>query len=283
MKKQNQELFTLIDQYDKTLNPDVDKAWSKFEKNMKPGAKVVKRNFTPWLSLAAGVAVLLGTFFYLNSSPSGKTTVYTADSQIEEFQLPDGTKVWLNENSELTYSDFEGDSREVELKGAGFFEVAKDASKQFVISTKGFDITVLGTSFNVRNYKDSENAEIEVEEGSVKVSKAGKDYILGKEDKLTITDNSVIKSDVPVENAGGWKSNSLVFDNQLLSEAILDIEQMYGVKISVRNTELLNCFLKTSHQNENIENIFEVIKLIYGCEIEEKTKNAYVLKGGSCK
>lgn len=85
--------------------------------------------------------------------------------------LEDGTKVWLNSETELSYpSRFAGTKREVKLLGEAFFEVTPDKERPFYVKANGMDIRVLGTSFNVSAYQDSESTSTTLVEGSVAVS-----------------------------------------------------------------------------------------------------------------
>ncbi len=93
-------------------------------------------------------------------------------SKIISLTLSDGTRVWLNNESELTYpASFAGNERKVEIKGEAYFEVAKDPRRKFIVSSNGVGTEVLGTHFNVNAYKDEGNIKVTLLEGSVRVSR----------------------------------------------------------------------------------------------------------------
>ena len=121
-----------------------------------------------WMGVAAAVLLLATTYFVFNPA-SGDVefiTIETQADEIKEVELPDGTKVWVNENSTFTYpNQFVNYSRKVELKGLAFFDVTKDKKKPFSIHTKELDVKVLGTSFSVRAFDDESNVEVFVKTG----------------------------------------------------------------------------------------------------------------------
>ena len=93
-------------------------------------------------------------------SKSVNNTVSTKGSYKASINLPDGSKVWLNGDSKITYDgDFQGKTREVHLSGEAFFDVAKDKTRPFIIHTRTINLKVLGTAFNVRSYDNEKETE----------------------------------------------------------------------------------------------------------------------------
>ena len=126
---------------------------------------------------AAAVALVLVsslvTYFFI-SHHSGPEAYYTCIAPLggkAEVLLPDGSRVWLNAGSDLRYpASFGGDSRMVELNGEAYFEVAKHAGSKFTVNTKGYDVIVHGTKFNISAYDDDASVTTTLLEGSVQVS-----------------------------------------------------------------------------------------------------------------
>ena len=158
MEKLNKEVWALSENYDKQLNPDIDAAWNKFDRKRKSltDTKVVKRNFLLPISMAAGLALAVG-FYFLNSSSQQFQEIQTAENQIENISLSDGSEMWVNENSTVSYFSTKDDERNVSLEGEAFFEVAPNKAKPFTVETGGAKIKVLGTSFNVREIEGKGN------------------------------------------------------------------------------------------------------------------------------
>ena len=282
MNNQNKKVLELAKHYDKTLNPNVDAAWSKFESKMKSEGKLVEVNFMQFFASAAAIALVVAAFFlFRGQSSSSFETFKTAENQVEKFILPDGSNVWVNESSVFANTDFAGDVRQVKLEGEAFFEVMPNTEKPFIVESGDLKVKVLGTAFNVRNYK-GENIEISVREGKVEVESNFETIILKASEKVVFSGKTQRLKKSSASNAGGWTTGALVFDDQPLMEVITRIERQYGVQIAIRNQSLVNCPFKTNLQNADWSDVKKVIELSFGCKIEEKAKNAFVLKGGSC-
>lgn len=148
--------------------------------------------------------------------------------------LQDGTKVWLNANSKLTYpTEFGSKQRMVSLIGEGYFEVYKDIEKPFVVSTNKQKVKVLGTTFNISSYPDEGFESTSLIEGKVqvKVLERMKEFVLNPAEQLHINDigEAVINSIDPVEY-GYWKDGTLLLNNNNLGQIIRQLERWYDVQ-----------------------------------------------------
>ena len=166
----------------------------------------------------------------------------------EQYQLPDGTRVWLNSGSVLTYPRFFlGHSREVALSGEAFFRVEHDAEHPFIIHTDKIDTRVLGTSFNVNAYTQYGQTVVTVATGRVQVSKD--DHVLS-----TLTANQ----EITVDNQSGrfsltkqantaarlaWRSGRLIFDNTPLYEVLATLANHYSVSFDTLQVNLNGQYL----------------------------------------
>ena len=278
MENIDKKVWNLAGNYQKELTPDVDKAWTEFNNRRGVGneGKVVKRNFLFPLGIAASLMLLVGFFIFNNSAQVNMETIHTAANQIEKLNLPDGSEVWLNENTTVSHFANKGSDRAVELQGEAFFEVERDENNPFIIKTGGAVIEVLGTAFNVKNLKNG--VEVEVKNGVVSVN--GNNVKAGEQ--IFVSNTGSIEKNKG-NNVGGWINKELNFDKVPLSEIIDEIEKIYKVKVAVRNLKLNDCSFTTEFQNESIENILEVLKVGFGCELKKVTNESFVLKGGSCR
>jgi ferric-dicitrate binding protein FerR (iron transport regulator) len=205
--------------------------------------------------------------------------------------LPDGSKVWLNADSKLTYGDnFQGRFREVYLSGEAFFDVTKDKDHPFIIHTKTIDVKVLGTAFNVRSYENEETTETALVHGSVEVTlhnNPDKKIILRPSEKLIVKNNmpdSLIQKTKPgkepeeeplivlskmryYENDStasvetSWVKNRLVFDKEPLKDIALKIERWYNVRVIIKNDDLNEEIYTASFEDESLEQVMEALKL----------------------
>ena len=166
---------------------------------------------------------LLSAYLFIQQGQGNVRTlaVRTNPGVVSAFDLPDGSKVWLNANSELRYpSDFNADTRTVELTGQGYFEVTKNAHKPFIVKAdKDYSVEVLGTSFNVSAYKDESMIETTLVEGSVKLNvvSGGKrmTQMLKPNEKAEYQKGAdkIKVFDVNTEYDTAWKNGEIIFRN----------------------------------------------------------------------
>lgn len=222
----------------------------------------------------AGLVFFTG---YLTSSrfnsPTRELTLVTAEGNIGEFSLPDGTKVWLNENSRLTYPEtFEKDRRNVSLVGEAFFEVRKDAQKPFSVITQNICIEVLGTSFGASCYDEDHYEEIVLKSGSVKVSgnTINGDITLKPNDHLTYStlDGDVKINTIDAENSYRWYEKYLSFDNARFGDILANIGHRYRVEVKSLTTVSEDKRLSLTIINESLENIMDVISTLLPIKYE---------------
>ncbi|MFZ6009449.1 MAG: FecR family protein [Bacteroidota bacterium] len=260
------------------FNPEkVDSAWQKFSERMgedigKPAARMISRTYYNFLRIAASISILLlasfGLWKYLqhdSTDSSRKVIVYNPQGRNTHIMLPDSTSVWLNTNSTLEYnSDFEKGKREVVLKGEAFFDVRKKQRQNFIVKTDHISIQVKGTRFNVRAY-DGQDENTTLEEGKVELTVHGakKKYNMTPGDQITVTNkqHKVTMKKVDPSDFSAWKEDKLVFDNALLADIIVKLENRFKVKIIVSETIAQRERLTMTITNETIEEILELIQL----------------------
>lgn len=154
-------------------------------------------------------------------------------SKVVNLTLGDGTKVWLNSESSVRYPvAFNGDTREVDITGEAYFEVAKDASKKFLVRAGESFTEVLGTHFNINSYSDEQQIKITLLEGSVKVSKNAKEMLLTPGQQAQVANNISLAGNVNLEQVMAWKNGLFSFDNADLSTVMRQISRWYNVEIS---------------------------------------------------
>lgn len=152
--------------------------------------------------------------------------------------LPDGTAVWLNSASKLKYpTQFNGDQRLVELEGEGYFEVAHDRSKPFIVVSGGQKVKVLGTKFNINSYANEPAVLTTLVSGSVELtSAAGGGSVRLKPGEQGKMINSGFKvSAVDVESYTAWTSNEFQFKGAPLAEVLRQLERWYDVDVDYKD------------------------------------------------
>ena len=182
----------------------------------------------------------------LNDSVDGLhyTTIETHDEPLKEeynslkipvggfykLVLSDGTKVWLNADSELKYPvRFVGGKREVYLKGEGYFQVSKDSCRQFIVHLQNSEITVLGTAFNVSAYEDEAHVYTTLEEGRVAFySRQNKQRILlkpGMQSDMEVATGKTVVSEVDPSLYSAWIEGRFVFQSLDLESILRQLQR----------------------------------------------------------
>lgn len=157
----------------------------------------------------------------------------TAKGETYQLHLPDGSLVWLNAASSLTYAANlrAGGKRSVKLDGEGYFEIAKDKIHPFVVESKGQKVEVLGTHFNVKAYADEQVISTTLLEGSINIKQNGQAEKLIPGQQARNTGNHISISETDTEFAVAWKDNKFIFDSQHIEEIMRTIARWYDVEV----------------------------------------------------
>ncbi|WP_315814626.1 FecR family protein [Paraflavitalea speifideaquila] len=222
----------------------------------------LRRRTSRWWWAAAAILVIgVGASLWLyRSAPAAQ--LHTAYGEIRKQQLPDGSTVMLNANSEISYHEGwqEGTSREIWLKGEAFFHVAKTPAKtRFIVHTDRFDIVVTGTQFNVMNRAGKTN--VMLTEGSIILKpRDGKDIYMKPGDFVEFNDKDHKLITAREENILAWKDKKLFFEKTPLRTAIQKIEELYGVKISLANERIGDKPISGIMMNDNLDVLLQALE-----------------------
>ena len=267
-----------------TIAADTDLAWNKLKAKLVEEKIEVKRTSPMyWISrVAAAVILLIGIGFilnnYLNRVPL--QTVASGDSTMN-IHLPDGSTVWLNRNSELTYAvKFTGKKRTVSLKGEAFFEVQHDSLHPFVISAEKTTTTVLGTSFDVRALTNEATVEVTVATGRVSFADAKGD----KKTYLLPGDKGVFEKGshalATVRNADhnflAWKTHKLVFENNTLNEVAAVMSKYYGIEFKIPDKATAAILFTGTFDEAGINDAIKIVETSTATSIS-KQQNGYII------
>lgn len=250
-----------------------------------------RRLFRPWMA-AAAILLLAIAFIWLlkttNNSEQDFNTVTTRPGSRSKLQLPDGTTVWLNSDSRLSYK-VTNTTREVQLTGEAYFDVAKDKAHPFHVHTTTVDILVLGTAFDVRSYNNEHNTETSLFQGSVEVTlrnSPDKKIILHPEEKITVNNTEAIvtgiktkrqpepDADQPLLTLGKvhrqqadssaietlWTKNQLYFDDRSLEEIGLALEHWFGVRVNITSETLKQRHFSGNFEEKTLPEVMEALQ-----------------------
>ncbi|MCQ2142810.1 MAG: FecR domain-containing protein [Bacteroidales bacterium] len=196
-------------------------------------------------------------------------TTFTVSAGIDgpsQMTLPDGTLVRLNARSVLSYnSDFGRDERRISLVGEGFFDVAKDPDRRFIVETPNMEIAVFGTKFNVYAYPERSVDEMSLVEGSVSVNAGGNLFRLSPGEKVFFDkatgSTHITKTDNMMETA--WLGQELSFNHATLSDVFDVLERRFGVTIKTGEGIDLSDRYTGSFTDRRIGDIMDVLKMHY--------------------
>ena len=210
-----------------------------------------------------------------------RQTLYVPAGQRACISLQDGTVVWLNAQSTLTYpSHFYGKERTVSIIGEAFFEVAKDKNRPFIVAAQDAKIQVLGTKFNVYSYPDSKQIRTSLIEGAVQVFYKSKQVILRPNEESIAQDGKLTVSNIKNPDMLLWRNGIYSFNNERLADIVNKLELYYDVTINIANPKLKDInYTCKFRQRDGIEKILHTIQKIHHFKIEiDKENNVITLK-----
>ena len=194
--------------------------------------------------------------------------------------LSDGTKVKLNSETTLRYPEYFSDSiRMVYLEGEAFFEVVKDPNHPFIVKSGKITTTALGTSFNVRAFKDESSTSVSLATGIVKVEsdfqfpESEKDFILNPGEGAIVDDHQFVKQNFDAQKVLSWKEGVIYFDDTKLSETLKELERWYDVSFKINNLQSDDGIRGTgSFKNQSLENVLQILghSMKFEFEIKER-------------
>ena len=186
--------------------------------------------------------------------------------------LPDGSEIWINTGSTIHYdaSLFNHETREIELNGEAYFEVAKNQGKPFVVKTQAANIHVTGTSFNIKSYSEGEVFETILAEGSIEMEL---NVPNSQKVKLSPGERAVFHSDrkeividrVEYEIYTAWRNGEILFRDATLNDLIKELERIYEIKFYLKDETLGNFrFRGMFSYNNNLIDALEKVKRTSG-------------------
>ncbi len=264
----NEALFikiTALYNHTEEQNPSVELAKKRFRTS-------IQKKTVAWKELLKYAAILIvllsGTYIYNTiSSNKNQIVVQTTFGEQKKIDLPDGSRVWLNASSTLSY-DVKS-PRTLYLEGEGFFEVAKDTLRPFMVTTPDqITVKALGTSFNVKSYASSQITETKLRTGKVEVTSDThftESILLIPDEKVTYNKGTkeVVKSKMDSnESRIAWKEGLIQFENKTFREIAIDLKAQFGQHIYFKNIDIAATkFTGTFNKTTPIYEIFEILKI----------------------
>lgn len=255
------------------------------------GETIKTNGFGAYLKYAAIAILGIGLVFFGQSlfTDTPEQLAIKASENIEIIALPDGSVVTLSSHSVLTYdAEFTGKSRNVSLKGKAFFDIQRDESKPFIVTTDQSKIEVLGTSFLVNTTSANAVTEVVVKSGRVAVSKKEVknaetvELVAGEVGRLDANAASFSKSTIDDYNYLAWKTKLIEFNNHDLKTVFDVLRDVYGVEIFVSDEAIYKCQMSAKFDNQPMSAVLEILSRTFSLELSQSGDKTFYLSGEGC-
>lgn len=255
-----------------------------------------------WISafrIAASVLLIssLASVLYLKKNniskwlnPARMVEARAAKGQMIMVRLDDGTRIWLNSDSKLTYpKHFNGKKREIDLTGEAYFEVAHLPQKPFIIQSGDVKTVVLGTSFNIKAYPGNSKVEVTVLTGKVAVITPNREkekpntIYVTPDQKITYnrSDIQIRPYSVKAEESIGWKEGKMLYNGTPLIQVIEEVERKYNVKLNCSD-KIKECTITADFNNERLDKVLKVMAKMLDGSVSYQN-GSYYLDGKGCE
>ncbi len=221
----------------------------------------------------------LSSIFYSVKSPPGQST---------ELTLADGSEVFLNSGTILKYpADYSVSKRDLRLQGEAFFNVETNKKKPFVVTVGELEVVATGTSFNIDGYKEDNEINVTLVEGSANIRSTGGQFLMklepGENARLDLKTNQIVKTKVNTSFYTSWKKGIITFSNKRLEDISHDLERWYNVQIifdkqASKDIRYSGAILK----NKPIDQVLEILKITsnfsYEITVDDDKKSIITIK-----
>lgn len=275
--------FKEMDNYKSEENKTVDNAWSKLRVKLEEDELIPEREsrtgsiITPFIKVAAAISLLIAlslTIYIVTNHWAAKGELITAVTGANEklmVELPDGSTVHLNRNSEIKYnSGFKGGVRQVQVTGEALFDVNPNREKPFIVETSNANIRVTGTKFNVLSHNLNNEVEVMVMSGQVIITgKSGEHEMVLDPDQIGTIGNtrpSMFRNNDP--NYISWSTEILTYDGVPLEKTFRDLKRVHNIEVIVSDKAILNKKISTTFDRQSPQTIISIICTTFNLEFE---------------
>ena len=244
---------------------------SQIDRTCLPEKENRPRKFYLWFARVASVILLLlmtglSVHYYTMSQMIMPDMIVSVEKgQKANVVLPDGSKVWVNSDSRLSYgSRFNQKERVLSLEGEAYFEVTPDKDRPFIVETDELAVRALGTSFNVKSYEEEKDASTVLMTGKVEVTSDYDRLVLNPNERIVFNKQSGNMEKSTVENTGdyiNWKYNALTFNGETFENIVHTLERYYNTRIVFESETLKKYRFTGTPGNTSLESILQILSL----------------------
>jgi ferric-dicitrate binding protein FerR (iron transport regulator) len=209
------------------------------------------------------------------------TNIIAENGQVSKVELSDGSLVWLNSGSEITYSNFYGSkNRNIKLTGEGFFQVSNNEEVPFIVQCDEVSVKVTGTRFNVEAYPEEKSLNVVLEEGAVELLDSEGETLLYKMNpgelvQYNKSDNKFDVTHINTSKFTSWKEGILNIYDQRLEDLVKKLELRFNQKFEVEN-EVKDFRYTFTIKNETLEEVIDLIQQITPVKIEQENETIII-------
>ena len=270
---EQKNLWMLFELHTKIQKIDDQKAFRKISSQLNNSPKP---NFLTYLQRVAAILllpVIAISAYYFYAEKHGKEQFATVYNTVEtplgmrsSLILPDGTKVWLNAGSKISYPVlFDKSSRKVSLSGEAFFEVKKDKNWPFVVHTRDVNVLVTGTTFNCNAYPENDNVQTALVEGEVTLL----NQLINESTKLNpgemgvfaTKNHSITKTKTDLQKYVAWKSGKLMFRDDKMDKVVEKLQRWYNVDFEIKDKEISSYVYTATFVDESLDQVLKMLSI----------------------
>ena len=270
---------------------DTGMAWNKLKGNLeRDGLLEDSREsihlffLRPAIRIAATILLILGLgfpgiyFTVKNNRVDPGTISHVSASGVISVDLPDGSRVFMNQGAEISYPTGFNGNRTLELQGEAFFEVMADPGNPFRVRSGKVIVSVLGTSFNVKQQEKSDCIEVFVQSGEVQVSGVNNSRTMKLlPGEFVYSDGREMRQG-NLENLNylSWKTKEFIFVDEAIDDIFETLEKAYHVEIVTGNLDVDQMRLTSTYKQQSIDAILETISTAFNLEIKKEGETYYL-------
>ena len=270
---EQKRLWHLFEIHQKVQKIDERKAYQKISNQLFTRKNSNVLGLIQRIAAVLLLPVIVASAFYFYSERINHnqfTTVYnTVETPLgmrSSLTLPDGTKVWLNAGSSISYPVlFANNFRQVNLIGEAYFEVKKDKKWPFVVNTKNMNVIVSGTSFNCNAYPENDQVQTVLVEGEVTlVNQSATELTTLNPGELAVFNNNnqrITKTKTDLSKYIAWKSGKLMFRDDKMNKVVEKLERWYNVEFEIEDREIANYVYTATFIDESLDQVLKMLSL----------------------
>lgn len=267
------------------IQSDTQQSWDRLSPKLKEKQRSILVPQMVW-RMAAILVIGFAVGYYFFTKPA-IIKVSTGIAEHREVLLPDGSRVMMNESSELSYSEAfaEEETRSLEFSGEAFFDVERNEEKPFLIAMDIGMVKVLGTAFNIDAYPSEKLLGVSVSEGTVAlINNASDQQVILKKGMYGSLDRhtgTLASASPELNNSDFWRTGVLTYENAKLEDVVNDLNKQFAETLGISSESLGECRFTSTFENPSLEEVVEIIAASMNLTYE-KTSSGYVLSGAGC-